>query len=345
MNTFGPILYAPARQYLPGLANGTLKIVGAMIKSTATEQVVAHMQPVGGHLIDSALKATATGSSLGPHAAMVQLASSLASNVQLGHLQRTVNSIRLISQVGAVASVAGVGISVLGFAMVLAQLKTMDAKLDSLLSSFDAIRQGVEGLDRKLDLLTFARFKSAADLIQIGAKSTDPSQRQDQLLDAAKAFGQLRAYHVILLRESPLVQSDLPLDVANEAYGRFLAACSGELRARMLLNDLGGYREAAEQVARDATAILTVDALTTYRLRVSTSAGQTPLDYHTMAGSDQAVKMVCDDLAEARDRIASCVEIGHYLTDHQLTPLAYLEGLEAFKEPDLLFLPNKSWEG
>jgi hypothetical protein len=25
--------------------------------------------------------------------------------------------------------------------------------------------------------------------------------------------------------------------------------------------------------------------------------------------------------------------------------LAYLQALEAFKEPNLLFLPNKSWEG
>jgi hypothetical protein len=320
--------YVVPDRFMPGIASGALRIKGALVKNGTSGEIVGHMRMVG-----DAFTKTGNAFSLGPQAALTQLASSLASNAQLAHLQSTVNSIKLISTIGAVASVAGVGISIAGFAMVMSQLRSMDAKLDAILGRFRAVQQAIDGVDRKLDLLTIARLRHAAELVDVGIACRDLEQRREYLFNAADEFGQLRAFHALLLKESPLRQSEIPIPAAVEAYGRFVGASIGQLKASMLLGDLGAYRVVAEAVAVDAEALMTVDAKDAFRAR---SLGE-------IAKSGAEVRSACEDLAEARDRLTSCAEIGRYMADHQISIHDYLAGLEGFREANLIFLPNNAW--
>lgn len=60
---------------------------------------------------------------------------------QRGQLQRSVETVQTLATVSAAASVASLGVSVAGFALVLARLVRMDQKLDRVLAESKELRQ------------------------------------------------------------------------------------------------------------------------------------------------------------------------------------------------------------
>src|SRR4051812_6452163 len=101
---------------LRAVIDGRALRYGCLVKDVATGRILGHLKDVG------RLSATLAGIPLDPVTTAVQLGQWIDTHGQLRHIRQTLDHLHLISSVGAVASVVGLGVSVAGFAMVLRRL-------------------------------------------------------------------------------------------------------------------------------------------------------------------------------------------------------------------------------
>jgi hypothetical protein len=114
-----------------GLASGRLERFGTVIKSVETGKIVAHIQETG---VGQQLMSSIVGS---PFSAL-DTASSLVANVQIARMRKMVESLQMLQYANLGIAFAGIGVSVVGFAVV-------SKKLNS-------ITQSIEVLSNKIDL-------------------------------------------------------------------------------------------------------------------------------------------------------------------------------------------------
>lgn len=202
---------------------------GAIIKDRATGKIVGHLQEAGAWKLSSGIPI--------PGGNPLQLMTDAVQMGQLVGIQQTLNVVQTLATVGAVASVASLGVSVVGFSIVISKLSRMDRKLDRLLSESRQLRASVERLNLKLDALPLARLK--AELEGIGlAQGYEPSRRRDALQRAIGELAVLRHYYHALLADPSLYGTGTTgLGAVLDAHERLVACCQGELFAELLMSD------------------------------------------------------------------------------------------------------------
>ena len=126
----------PAR-YIAGIEQGSLTRIGALIKDTTSGQIVAHVQETG---VLSNLAHSGLCSALSPLTAI----SSVGSNVQLAQLKSMVEGLQVLQFANLGATVAGLGISCVGFAVMNRRIRKLQERLDgvagSILHAIDEMR-------------------------------------------------------------------------------------------------------------------------------------------------------------------------------------------------------------
>ena len=211
-------------------SNGTLyKRVGAMIIDRATGKIAGHVQEVaslgfeslpipGGNILGLAMKGIQT--------------------FQLQRIQQAMNTMMLISGVGAVASVATLGVSIAGFAMMSERLTRMDKKLDSLLQGNAEVHSLARRLNVKFDAVTLAQLNASLENLSFALVSTNPDRRRTMIHDSISELAKLRHYYASLLatQEFSSRTSD-ELVALVDAEERLVAACQGELVGEFFLGD------------------------------------------------------------------------------------------------------------
>lgn len=142
-----------------------IKAGKAILESGGVRSLTGQMVEMAKPIASTAVKTVNTGVSLGPHAAAVNIASSLANNVQSGVIQYSVNlanakldvvvkqlgalsgamqglqQVQVLSWVNSAFSLANCGISVAGFYMTLNKLGQVQGKLGQF---FDLYKQDSE---------------------------------------------------------------------------------------------------------------------------------------------------------------------------------------------------------
>src|SRR5262245_5644309 len=119
------LMEVPAK-LLPLFRSGAAVVDGAVIKDVATNLIVGHLQPT------SKVAQQVVSSGLGLVADPVNLVLGGVQNVQLLKLQDMVETVKTVASIGAAASVLNLGVSVGGFAMVLASLRRVESGLDEV---------------------------------------------------------------------------------------------------------------------------------------------------------------------------------------------------------------------
>ncbi|SOB74720.1 hypothetical protein SAMN04488490_0245 [Marinobacter sp. LV10R510-11A] len=115
---------------MPGIADRSLTRFGSIIKNTQTGKIVAHVQETGlGQQIFSSL----ASSPFSP----LEAVSSLAANVQLGQLKRMVEGLQVLQYANLGVALTGVGVSVVGFAVVNKKLKNIQSSIERVSSKID----------------------------------------------------------------------------------------------------------------------------------------------------------------------------------------------------------------
>jgi len=106
----GSIPFAIPSQFAAGIADGSIVRIGAILKDSSSGQVLAHVQETG--LTHALLKGVASS----PFSPISALSSSI-SNVQLAHVTKLVEGLQILQYASIGASVAGLGVSAVGFVL------------------------------------------------------------------------------------------------------------------------------------------------------------------------------------------------------------------------------------
>lgn len=160
----------PAR-FLSGLADGSLSRFGTIIKDNASGKIVAHVQEsgVGQNLISSIV-----GSPFAPLNAI----SSIVANFQLAQLKTLVESLRALQFANLGVAAAGVGVSVVGFAVMNAKLKNLESAVKQV--SLELEKQFAELYNEQLRR-ELSDLRGALEGVELAQRLKDPRSELNSL--------------------------------------------------------------------------------------------------------------------------------------------------------------------
>jgi len=120
-------------EFVAGITEGSLIRVGTLLKESSTGKIVAHIQETG--LAQQIL----SGISESPFSPLntLGLVSSGYANVQLGQLKRMVEGLESLQYINLGVSIAGIGVSVIGFAMMNKRLNSIEGQITYLTEKMD----------------------------------------------------------------------------------------------------------------------------------------------------------------------------------------------------------------
>lgn len=323
-------------QYIPGLLSGELIRYGTILKSATSGQIVGHLKEVG------SFSSMVGGMPMSPLSAVmggVNTLSSLTANLQLRQVQKAVESLKLITEVGAAASVASLGVSVIGFAAVMHRLGKMDGKLDSLASQVSSISMALSEQGLKWDFFTMAALDRAAGYID-KAILAGPERRRELLRVAVDDFSERKAYFHQLIRASgPLLQSDIQIHQATELLSRYETAALGEVHAEFLLGDFGACRATIDATQIQMREILSPSAKDMFRARTGHATGNSlALDLPALR---DACKSAVINNVELMARTETAITEIDFVERSGLDPFEYINQLKT-REVDIVLIEAPS---
>lgn len=190
----------------PGLAEAVARnlafVEGALVKDSATHQILAHLQPT--RLLSQTLTQVLDGAT-----SPLNLMSSLGQNYQLWKVRQMLDTLQLVSSIGAAASVLNLGVSVGGFALVLSAIRRVDAKMDQALASLQALKDMHSG-DHRADVRSI--LEAANDTFEL-----EPQVQSIRWLDTEE---RARSYVNRSLERLRALGLPLEEDVRVDAAGR-----------------------------------------------------------------------------------------------------------------------------
>ena len=131
-------------QFLHVVAQGAARRYGCIIKDQATGRILGHLKEVGKWA--NALPSLP----LNPVSTAVEIAQWLSTQSQLSAIRETLHHLQLMTSVGAAASVAGLGVSAVGFGLVLRRLERLEEHVNAGIHN---ILVQIDKLGRKMTLL------------------------------------------------------------------------------------------------------------------------------------------------------------------------------------------------
>ena len=319
----------PAR-FLADMVSGAVVRYGCILKDAASGRIVGHLKEVG--------QATVLLSRLPlPSLGMVaQVGQWLDTHAQLRHIQTALSQLQLIGTVGAVAGVAGLGVSVAGFALVLNRLDRLESRLNDAMGT---LRAEVERLHLKLDLLAAAELRSAWERLD-GAASTDrPERVAESLKEADGVFQRYRHYYHALLTElRPASRPQLSFAQVRQLYGRFFACAAAELEANFLLHDFARWRHRHEAIVGQLNDGCVPDARDMLRRRVE-ALGLVPQG--ELEEMRREAGWTCEAVRESVDRLRTAGEEVRWVEERGLSPAEYIRALREAPDEGVVLLRHR----
>jgi hypothetical protein len=249
---------------------------------------------------------------------------------QLAHIHQTLKAVQTLATVGAVASVASLGVSVAGFAVVLSKLQRMDGKLDKVLSETAKIRSLAERLHVKIDALPVATLRSELEAVHM-AWRYEPTRRRESLQASVRTLTNLRHYYAELLaNEEFCLQGTEGLLTLLDTHERLVAAAQGELFAEFLIDDDNSVLEERwrlQQESLNSVAWRSPEAL--YELAEQGDRDNGVFLVTVPADRQSKVLALTEIRRESIERLASLPALATFLDDRGVRNEAYVRLLQA----------------
>jgi len=322
-------------QFLSRILNGELVRHGAILQDVASGQIVGHLKEAGKlGLVMSQLSM----SPFGFVAEGANLISNGAQNIQLRKIQQTMGVLQVSSTIGAVASVASMGVSVVGFTVVMKRLKRVETKLDSVAGEIQSIRKVLNQCNLKWEAMTASKLTHASERLILAEEAT--TRKSDLLIEANSKFSELRHYFYILLSQlKPTFNADLNIAQVRELISRYFVAAMGQLHSEFLLNDLNAYRKTLSLIHEQSKTLTGFTVLDVFRNR---SDSRPPLDinfdHKQLMDEVRGLKLYVTETVERIE--SSHVEL-EFLEQSHIAPVDYLEFLKN-QESNLVLIPAQS---
>lgn len=305
------------------LETGKIIRYGTVLKDSQTGQIIGHLKEVGNlPNIMSALPI-----SLDP----LSSASNIVQSIQLQEISKNLEIVKMISSVGAVASVATLGVSIAGFAVVTQKLNKINENLNIVLEKVDRVKQIVEDLNMKQEVLEFAEIKTASEQLHNALSAEDAERRKFLLSQANQTFHKYKNYYLLMAQNQNLwLDGQLPMEVANELYSRYITCVMGQLYSEFLLGDLSCFRETWKLINKEVQEVSSFDKIEVLRARSDSSINEyLGVDYETLTPQ---IRFTHDMLVETRNRIKTMVYEAQYLEERGLNPFEYLKELKTLDD-------------
>lgn len=334
MNPYAQWL-GPESKWYEGLQNGTLRInEGAnRVVDAVTNRFVGRLVPGGQlqHILSSL--------PLQPAAAQ----QAIAANAQLARLAPVLQSIQLLSGIGALASVANLGVSCVGFAIVLKRLSRIEGKLDECLSKLDVLHAGVQQLHAHQQALSLARLEAAAESLERALAATTATSRRELAGRARDLFQESKFLYRQLWRQvRPWNRREIPVPTALELQGRVIACAIGEVQAEFIAGDLGTFRQALKSAAvlvRDDLAVKPSVAL----IERSDGAARAGIEHLVAFSAEQAaiagqLRLAANSTQFSIIRLESFEDDALLVEQRGIEPYELARAVQSATGPDLYLL-------
>ncbi len=321
------ISFAVPAQFIAKVACGELVRYGGILKDVDTGQIVGHLKEVG-NLAETLSNLTPMG-----------VLSQLGQHIQLAKIQETLETLQIISSVGAITSIATLGVCVAGFISVNNKLNQLNTKLDGILKEIKAIRETVERMNIKWDSLTLARLQTASERLII-AQSADTEYRRNCLLEkACNDFGELKNYYLSLVENNDFwINGDIPVDNAVEIYSRIIVCCLGQLHSEFLLGDLSAFKATLRIVNNKVSNISKFDKIKALRARTDSMS----TDIFSMTKNRQNIAIQLKNahlvINETNARVDTMFIEADYVEKSGLNPYIYIKYLRE-QDPNIVLIP------
>ena len=302
--------------------SGQLMRYGTVLKDVSSGHIVGHLKEVG----ELAKIISDIPIPMNPISGAINATSNIAQNVQLHQISKTLESLQMVNNIGAIASVATLGVSVAGFAVVINKLNKLDEKLDVVLEKLDVVKKILEELQMKQEVLEFAEVKTASEQLHNALFSEDEQRRRELLTEANKTFHKYKNYYLKIAQSHNLCEDGkLPLEVANELYSRYITCVMGQLYSEFLLGDLSSFREAWKVINAEVMEISTFDKTKALRVRSDSSCSNLyETDYDTLLNQVTNTNAI---LVETSRRIETMETEAKYLEANNIKPFDYMREL------------------
>lgn len=186
------ILFTIPSEFISDLNNGNLIRIGTLLKESGSGRIVGHIQETGiaQQLLSSFNYATFPPlAAIDASAKIVTTASSLYSNLQLHQLKKLVEGMQSLQYLNLGVAITGIGVSVVGFAIMNSKLKNIENSLTQLSSKLDSHFQNL--LERDLRK-HYSHVYTLLEKSELAYKFTNPASEwlniASQLADESGFF-------------------------------------------------------------------------------------------------------------------------------------------------------------
>ena len=323
----------PAHLFL-GVMDGSLIRIGCTVRDVATGQIVAHLKELPGVL--RLLSGFPYNPVLGGAGTLLQMGQWIDTHSQLKQIQGLLQNLQLVTSIGAIASVAGLGVSVAGFAMVMRRLDRLEQKLNR---GLEKIRAEVERLHLRMDMLEMAELQTAWQRLA-GAPATTLMGREAELLkDADRTFQKYRNYyHSLIVGLKPAYRSELTLPQVRELFGRFVACAVAELDANFLLGDFRQWHFRHASICDQIKTIAEFDDRTVFADRIGAIGIATESEQKSLHDQVLSTRQFC---SETIDRIVTSAEEIRWVERQGMTPQDYLREFQSAPDGSIVMIPHE----
>ena len=324
-------------EFMGKVASGEYTRYGTIIKDNLSGKIIGHIKEVG---MNSVLKNFKIPTNpLSANAEAVKAVSGVVQNFQVKEMQNVLESMQLVNNVGALASVATLGVSVSGFAVVTQKLNQLEEKLDVALEKVDRVLEIIENLNMKQEVLEFAEVKTASEQLHNALFTENIARRKDLLTQANNTFHKYKNYYLKIAQDKSIwYDGQLPLEVAHELYARYITCVMGQLYSEFLLGDLSCFRESWKVINREVADISNIDKIKMLRSKSDEKSFELFAtnydDLVTQVNNTQKI------LSETNNRIESMDYEARYLLESQIKPFEYLKELRKMDNGLVLIKAN-----
>ncbi len=322
-------------EFMPRVLSGELMRKGAILQHVASGRIVGHLKEVG--QLGLELSKLPINPAMTLFGQGIDLANNIYQSVQMEKIQKALGVLQVTSGVGAVASVATLGVSVVGFSVISNQLSKMDSKLDIVACELHDVRKTLQHIDIKWESLTMGNLVSASERLMIGEDAVDLNRKTTLLNESNREFSRLRSYFFSFIKNLNLaLNPSFTIMQVRDVFSRYYACAIGQLHSEFLLGDLNSYRKTLDLINGQLNSLADFDAIDLFRVRCDHGA---PLDiYFDHQQLAEEVRSFVAYTKETVDRIESYDIELDYIERNGIKPVDYIEFLKE-QESGLVFIP------
>ena len=324
----GPIPFEIPAKYAGDLASGSLVRAGALLKDTSSGQIVAHLQETG---LAQKLINKAVISPFSPLQAL-NTPASLVANAQLMQLKAMVEGLQTLQFVNFGATVAGIGLSAMGFVL-------MNRKLNSLQSQMETFASRVEDRFQELherELRShYSRihglFKQANSAHSL-TNSVAEWQRISGVLADESAYFQGEVAHFI---QSKIFDNEL-FSALSQSY---VLCNNGRIECLVLARELQAAHKVSQDVASEYNNIFDplIPIQLVHKSKNLISNKEMPFD-QLLRNEIVDMRNLVNNLRDVQDVAASKPYLMETLIERGIDGYEYIQAITNEKEQALLLI-------